>query len=218
MTIRDRLRALPSIQGSFPPHDFDAAPDDPLALFDRWLDEAIDAGLAEPHSLTLSTIDRNGRPDARVMILKNIDADGWHFATMRTSPKGRHIQANPNVALTFYWQKLGRQVRIRGIALDVGAAARDADFRARTFEARARGMVGRQSEVLGSEQELVDSVAEQTKLLGDDPAAVPANWAVYVVRASEIEFWQASERRLHARLRYRSAESSDRWSRERLWP
>lgn len=217
-SMRDKLRALDSLKGPFPAFDVDGAPEDPLALFTTWLDEALDAGIAEAHALTLSTADGDGHADARIMILKDIDHDGWHFATLRTGPKGRQIFANPHVALTFYWQKLGRQVRVRGVALDVGPAARNADFRARTFEARARGMVGRQSEVLGSEQALVESVAEQTRRLTDDPDAVPGNWGVYVVHASEIEFWQADDQRLHKRLRYRQTESRKSWIREQLWP
>lgn len=218
MTMRDRLRALPSLEGSYPGFDPSTAPDDPLALFTQWLDRAIEAGVSEAHALTLSTVDRDGHPDARVVILKDIDQDGWHFATMRTAPKGRQIYTNPHVGLTFYWRELGRQVRIRGVALDVGAAARDADFRARTFEARSRGMAGRQSEVLESEQDLLDSVAEWTQELTKNPEAVPANWGVYVVHASEIEFWQANASRLHTRLRYRRPSDGKGWLRERLWP
>lgn len=217
--MRDSLRALPSLEGPFPAFDIGSAPEDPLALFTEWLDTAIKAGISEAHALTLSTVDKDGRPDARVVILKDIDQDGWHFATMRTAPKGRQIYTNSNVALTFYWQELGRQVRIRGVALDVGAAARNADFRARSFEARSRGMVGRQSEVLESEQELLDSVAERTRRLTENPDEVPANWAVYVVHGSEIEFWQANASRLHTRLRYRrDREGRGGWLRERLWP
>ena len=218
MTMRDRLRALPSLNGSYPAFDTDAAPQDPRELFVEWLEAAIAAGIDEAHAMTLSTVDREGHSDARVLILKDIDKDGWHFATMRTTPKGRQIYANPHVALTFYWPKLGRQVRVRGVALDVGQAARDADFRARTFEARARGMVGRQSEVLVSEKELADSVAEETLRLQEDPSAVPANWGVYVVHPQEVEFWQADHERLHTRLRYRQPEGGSRWIRERLWP
>lgn len=218
MTMRDRLRALPSLNGSYPAFDTTAVPDDPRDLFVKWLDAATEAGIAEAHAMTLSTVDRDGHPDARVLILKDIDKEGWHFATMRTTPKGRQVYSNPHVALTFYWQTLGRQVRVRGVALDVGQAARDADFRARTFEARARGMVGRQSEVLASEQELIDSVAEETQRLKDDPNAVPGNWGVYVVYPQEVEFWQADGERLHVRLRYRQAEGSSRWIKERLWP
>ncbi|WP_196804856.1 pyridoxal 5'-phosphate synthase [Methylopila sp. M107] len=216
--MREDLRGLASLQGPFPTFDPDAAPDAPLPLFLDWLGAALKAGIAEAHAMTLSTVDQDGHPDARVLILKNVDEDGWHFATTRTGPKGRQIFSNPHVAMTFYWQPLGRQVRIRGIGFDVGAAARDEDFRARTFEARARGLIGRQSEVLPDESLLDAGVVEQTARLKDDPRLVPANWGVYAVRASEIEFWQAREDRLHTRLRYRQAGESGRWVRERLWP
>lgn len=217
-TMREKLRALESLTGPFPAFDADAAPGDPLDLFLEWLDGALSAGIAEAHSMTLSTVDADGHPDARILILKNVDRDGWHFATTRIGPKGRQIFSNPHVALTFYWQPLGRQVRIRGIAFDVGAAARNEDFRARSFEARARGLIGRQSEVLEDEQQLHDGVVEQTARLQEDPTMVPTNWGVYAVRPTEIEFWQASADRLHTRLRYQQTSESGRWVRERLWP
>lgn len=112
--MKRQLRALKSLAGPFPPFDPDAAPDEPDALFVVWLQDAIDAGVMEPHAMTLSTVDEEGRPDARVQILRNLDEQGWHFATTMSGPKDRQIAANPSVALTFYWPQLGRQVRIRG--------------------------------------------------------------------------------------------------------
>lgn len=218
MTTRQKLRALPSLQGPFPEFETASAPDAPLALFMDWLQTAIETGIPEAHAMTLSTVDADGHPDARLLILKDVDEDGWHFATTRTGPKGKQIFTNPHVALTFYWQPLGRQVRIRGIAVDVGAAARNEDFRARTFEARARGLIGRQSEVLTDERQLEAGVVEQTAKLQEDPMLIPANWGVYSVHASEVEFWQARSDRLHTRLRYRQASESGRWLSERLWP
>ena len=120
--------------------------------------------------------------------------------------------------MSFYWQPLGRQVRIRGTAIDVGASARNEDFRARSFEARARGLIGHQSDVLTDEGDLDKGVVEQSARLREDPTIVPTNWGVYAVRASEIEFWQAHDDRLHVRLRYRQTGDSGRWVRERLWP
>ncbi|MDB5487643.1 MAG: pdxH, partial [Reyranella sp.] len=124
--LRDKLRALKSLPGPFPAFDPAAAPADPRDLFSSWLEAAIDAGIREPHAMTLSTVDEDGHPDARILILKNLDEAGWHFATTRTSPKGRQIEASPRAALTFYWQPLGRQVRISGAVVDLGTAAGNA--------------------------------------------------------------------------------------------
>lgn len=136
-TTRQRLRDLKALEGPFDPVDFSAVGDSPQALFLDWLDEAIAAGIAEPHAMTLSTVDAEGHPDARMLILKNVDDRGWHFAISAASPKGRQIEANPAVALTFYWQNLGRQVRIRGRAVALDAAECAQDFLARSVDARA---------------------------------------------------------------------------------
>lgn len=214
--MREKLRNLKSLAGPFYPFDPEAVPDDPVDLFTAWLRMAIDAGIQEPHAMTLSTVDAEGRPDARVLILKNIDQDGWHFATAKSSPKGQQLEDNPHVALTFYWQPLGRQIRIRGIASDMGPAARDADFLARSIDSRAAALLAHQSNILVGDDELEREFDQQLKRIANDPQIVAPNWAVYAVRPSEIEFWQGSERRRHMRLRYRR--NGDSWLRERLWP
>lgn len=141
--MKNELRALASLAGPYPPFDAEAAPDDPRDLFSSWLREAIVSGIREPHAMVLSTTDENGAPDARVLILKNLDARGWHFATSGNGPKGSQIAANPYVALTFYWAALGRQVRLRGIAFPAGEPERAADFRARSPAARAAALASR---------------------------------------------------------------------------
>src|SRR5271154_1704701 len=113
-SMRDLLRSLPVF--ALDPADFDpeSVPDDPADLFATWLASAIDAGVSEPHAMTLSTCDSDGRPDARVLILKDVDADGWWFATASHSATGQQLASQPSAALTFYWPALARQVRIRG--------------------------------------------------------------------------------------------------------
>jgi pyridoxamine 5'-phosphate oxidase len=214
--MRDLLRGLKSLPGPYQPFDTSLAPTQPEKLFGEWLGMAIDAGIREPHSMTLSTVDEQGQPDARVLILKNVDEHGWHFAITRGSPKGHQIAHRPQVALTFYWNVLGRQVRIRGTAVDMGPEVNAADYLARPQGSRAAGLLGRQSDVLHSEQELEAGLAVQLKRLADDPKLVAPQWAVYAVRPEVIEFWQGSEERRHTRLRYQRKESE--WTIERLWP
>src|SRR5688500_14564006 len=105
------LRELPSLAGPLPDFNPAAVAATPQDQFIIWLREAIGAGITEPHAMTLATVDSDGRPDARILILKDLDERGWHFATSRQSPKGQHIAAALDVALTFYWPLLGRQVR-----------------------------------------------------------------------------------------------------------
>ncbi|WP_431823550.1 pyridoxine/pyridoxamine 5'-phosphate oxidase [Burkholderia sp. F1] len=214
--MRDMLRGLKSLPGPYQPFDPVQAPAEPVALFAEWLRMAIDAGMREPHAMTLSTVDEDGNPDARVLILKNVDEHGWHFAITRTSPKGRQIAHRPRAALTFYWPLLGRQVRIRGRVHDMGPAAQAADFLARPPGSRAGGLVGRQSEVLAAEHELDDALAAQLARLRDAPDLVAPHWAVYAVEPDTVEFWQGSEERRHTRLRY--VRVTDGWHVERLWP
>ncbi|MBN9080470.1 MAG: pyridoxamine 5'-phosphate oxidase [Rhizobiales bacterium 62-17] len=214
--MRDKLRALKSLAGPYTPFDPSTAPDDPTDLFAQWLQMAIDAGLREPHAMTLSTVDEKGFADARVLILKNVDEHGWHFAITKSSPKGKQIAANPNVALTFYWPTLGRQVCIRGVACDMGAAVRDADFLARPVGSRAGALLERQSDVLDDESELDNGLEQQRQRIAADPQLVSTNWAVYAVKPAEIEFWQGNEERRHVRLNYRR--DGHTWLRERLWP
>lgn len=214
--MRELLRDLKSLAGPFHPFDAASAPAEPEKLFEQWLAFAINSGVQEPHAMTLSTVDSEGRPDARVLILKNVDEHGWHFAISRASPKGQQIASNSQVALTFYWQKLGRQVRIRGVAIEMSDEVRSVDFLARPLGSRAGALLGRQSDVLDSGDSIEEGLAIQLQRLADEPRLVSEKWVVYAVRPAEIEFWQGDVQRKHVRLRYRRR--ADRWCAERLWP
>ena len=217
-TIKSRLRSLKSLQGPFEPNDLSNLPDTPQAGFLDWLDAAIAAGISEPHAMTLSTVDENGHPDARVLILKNVDDRGWHFAVSAGSPKGLQIEAQPAIALTFYWQKLGRQVRIRGraIALDPDSCAQD--FLERSPDARAGALSERQSDVLDDPSMVESAMAGGRRRLAENADLIAPGWRVYAVVAEEVEFWQGSTDRLHRRLRFRRVGNDGAWLRELLWP
>lgn len=213
------LRGLKSLAGPFSLFDIAAAPEQPLPLFKAWLQSAIDADIAEAHAMTLSTVDDQGFPDARVLILKNIDEHGWYFATTRRSPKSKQVESNAQVALTFYWQPLGKQVRIRGKAVAAPAAVCQQDFQERPLGSKAGALLGRQSDVLRSEEDLLDGLAMQRKRLEQDPTLSNPEWVVYRVEAREVEFWQGDTQRNHQRLRYtRSQNDPLVWRKERLWP
>lgn len=129
--FRSHLRALPDFPENLPDFDPAKAPADPVALFKLWLDEALAAGVLQPHACSLATADGNGQPSARMLILKNIDDGGWHFATSRTSRKGRELSGNPSAALNFYWPQQGRQIRVAGPVVELSAEASADDWQAR---------------------------------------------------------------------------------------
>ncbi|MDB5529829.1 MAG: hypothetical protein JWR51_2932 [Devosia sp.] len=200
------LRKLPSLAGPLPDFDPVAIAEVPQDQFVIWLREAIAAGITEPHAMTLGTVDAQGRPDARVLILKDLDERGWHYATSRKSPKGQQIAGTSEVALTFYWPLLGRQVRVRGTAVDLGREAAAADFWARSAEARSGAALERQSQIM-------DADLEQSAA---DPSEVPGGWSVFAVRPDSVEFWQGCTDRQHVRLLYNRIDRG--WKATRLWP
>ncbi|CAK7218579.1 hypothetical protein SEUCBS140593_003594 [Sporothrix eucalyptigena] len=231
--VRTLLRGLPSLKGPYEPVDWAAFPATPQVAFVNWLRDAIAATEAnarpyEPHAMTVSTVDAEGFPDARVLILKNVDARGWHFAAKADSPKGRQLQANPACALTFYWSPLGRQVRIRGKARLLPAEERAADFLARPIASRVSALASPQSEVMSSDEtaakeELVRRTREAQALFDEDPDYVSPGWYLYVLNPTEVEFWQGAEDRQHGRLRYVRIENESgpvppTWKKESLWP
>jgi pyridoxamine 5'-phosphate oxidase len=130
-SFRHMLRALPDFPEVLPDFDPAAAPADPAELFRLWLAEALAAGVPQPNACSLATADEQGRPSSRMLILKDLDADGWQFATSRESRKGQELAANPHAALNFFWQQQGRQVRVAGDVVELSAEASDADWRAR---------------------------------------------------------------------------------------
>lgn len=214
--LRTHLRGLRVFSDDLPAFDPAAAPEQPAELFVAWLRAAIDAGVPGPHAMTLSTVDEAGRPDARVLILKDVQDGRWQFATTRTSRKGTQLEAAPWAALTFHWPELGRQVRLRGRVLDAGPEVAARDFLARPDGSRAESFVGRQSQVLRDEADLDGALEDARARVVADPTLVPPGWVVYDLVPDEIEFWQGEASRRHVRLRY--ALRQQRWTRERLWP
>lgn len=210
--LREVLRSLPVLDGDLPAFDPTTAPDRPWTLFTDWLRHAIAVGVPEPHATTLSTVDEDGFPDARVLILKDLDEHGWYVAASADSPKGVQLTANPRAALSWYWPLLARQVRVRGSVVDTGPEAAARDFRARSLDARAEVLLGRQSRVRTGEPD--DSGVAQARLSADPELVAPA-WRAYRLQPREVEFWQGAASRRHIRLRYRHSDAG--WVREELW-
>ncbi|MET3698869.1 pyridoxamine 5'-phosphate oxidase [Bacillus oleivorans] len=214
--IKELLRNIKTLAGPLPEFEIHHAPQKPHPLFIKWIKEALDAEVSEPHAMTLSTVDSNGYPDARVLILKNIDEKGWYFATSSDSRKGQQLMNNPEVALTFYWPKLGRQIRIRGTAIHTGENASSKDFLERGKIARAIAMTCKQSEVLPDPAEIEAEIQKQLEQMNEEPNLAYNRWTLYCVEAKEVEFWQGNSDRKHIRLQYRLEDIN--WSQEQLWP
>jgi pyridoxamine 5'-phosphate oxidase len=216
MTLRQTLRSLPVFDRSLPGFDPADAPAEPEALFADWLREAVGAGVVEPHAMTISTVDADGYPDSRVLLLKDVDADGWQLAGSAHSAKGRELAAAPKAALCFYWREQARQVRVRGDVEVAPRAVAEQDFLARSPAGRAASLIGEQSAVLPGLRDLDERMSASRRLVEEQPELVPEHHTVYRVRPFAVEFWQGDHDRLHVRLRYRRNDGG--WARELLWP
>jgi pyridoxamine 5'-phosphate oxidase len=212
------LRGIPSLKGPFRPLDLTSLPLTPHDAFHDWLQDAIDNDIKEAHAMTLSTVDEHGCPDARVLILKNVDHRGWHFAIKADSPKGRQIINNPAVALTFYWPQLGRQIRIRGAAEELPASECAADFLERPVGSKVTALASKQSEVLINMNSLERNLQEAKEKIEAQPEYVAPAWKVFAVAPRTVEFWQGATDRMHQRLRYSIDEEDGLWSRDVLYP
>ncbi|MFJ9505372.1 pyridoxal 5'-phosphate synthase [Streptomyces anulatus] len=215
--FRDLLHAQRVWDTELPPFDPASAPAAPVPLFHAWFAEAVAAGQAEPHTMSLATADAEGLPDVRTLMLHDADERGWHFATHATSAKGRQLAARPYAALGFYWPARGRQVRVRGPVVRCTPAESHADLHARSTGALAAALTGAQSEVVGSAAELHRAADAAWDRARAEPDAEAPTWTRYVVEPAEVEFFQGDARRRHIRLRYRLQEDGD-WTRELLWP
>lgn len=211
--VRDLLRRLPVFPEQMRPFNPGTAPASPLDLFIEWLGAAIEDGVPAPHAVTLSTTDDDGRPDARMVILRDLDETGFSFATSSESPKGRQLSGTSHAALTFFWQAAGRQIRVSGPVTPGTAEENDADFRRRHPAARALVLAGRQSEII-LKGESVGAAVEQ-ELAGIEGKG-SSTWTVYTVAPERLEFWQADAERRHTRLRY--VRDGEGWRRDVLWP
>lgn len=216
--IKTLLRSIPSLKGPFRPLDLSSLPHTPHEAFHDWLQDAIDNEIREAHAMTLSTVDEYGCPDARVLILKNVDHRGWHFAIKADSPKGRQIINNPAVALTFYWPQLGRQIRIRGVAKELPAAECAADFLERPAGSKVTALASKQSEVLVDMDALERNLQEAKEKIEAQPEYVAPAWKVFAVAPRTVEFWQGATDRMHQRLRYSIDEEDGLWSWDVLYP
>ncbi|KAJ5109440.1 pyridoxamine 5'-phosphate oxidase [Penicillium angulare] len=216
--FKTELRNTKVLQGPFPETNFDEFPETPHDAFISWFHEAAAAGVKEPHAMTLSTVDEEGYPDARVLILKNVDSRGWHFAVKADSPKGKHITKNGHAALTFYWPQLARQIRLKGKAIALPDEESALDYQARPLASRVSAVASKQSDILVDREELTRRYAETEALMSTNPFVGVDKWRVFAVAPQTAEFWQGDSSRLHQRLQYVLDENTNGWKKHLLWP
>ena len=189
---------------------------EPFAQFSAWFDQAVAGNVHEPNAMTVATVDPDGRPSARIVLLKGYDARGFVFYTNYESRKGRALEANPAAALVFFWQPLERQVRVEGDVARVAPEVSDAYFASRPLGARVGAWASAQSAEVPDRAYLEARRAQLEAELGTDPPR-PPHWGGYQLRPQVVEFWQGRPDRLHDRLRYARG-VGDTWRRGRLSP
>ncbi|MFI4860880.1 MAG: pyridoxamine 5'-phosphate oxidase [Phycisphaerales bacterium JB063] len=192
--------------------------DDPVAQFHAWFADARDADIKEPNAMTLATVDHAGRPDARIVLLKDADARGFTFYTNYDSAKARQMASRADVSLVFYWDVLFRQVRIRGTVSKVGRDESLAYWATRPRGSRLGAIASQQSSALADRAALETAYADTAeRYAGTDDIPLPDGWGGYRVAHDSIEFWQGQPSRLHDRLVYAKRDDGG-WTIKRLAP
>ncbi len=190
--------------------------ENPFALFAEWLEDAGKKELNDPNAMTVSTVDADGMPDSRMVLLKDLDPRGFVFYTNTHSAKGRELAANPKAAILFHWKSLRRQVRIRGLVESVTDAEADAYFASRARHSQIGAWASEQSQPLPDRLALEKRVAEMGLKFGLGKVPRPPHWSGYRIVPVTIEFWRDRPFRLHERLVFDRV--ADGWTTKRLFP
>jgi pyridoxamine 5'-phosphate oxidase len=189
---------------------------DPITQFQIWLNDAFTAKLPLAEAMTLATATLDGKPSARMVLLKQVDHDGFVFYTNYNSAKARQLDANPHAALVFYWAQLDRQVRVEGTVSKTSAAESQAYFSTRPRESQIGAWASEQSEAIASRAVLEERAIEVEKKYGDREIDRPEHWGGYRLKPERIEFWKSRIGRLHDRILYQR--DGDSWAITRLAP
>ncbi len=222
MTRSDLIPPTPSAgdYAASPPPDDSAffASHDPFALFAEWLTAARAKEPNDPNAMTLATVDAEGMPDARMVLLKDVDADGFVFYTNLESAKGRQLAATPRAALVFHWKSLRRQVRVRGAVAPVSAEEADAYFASRARDSQIGAWASAQSRPLEGRFALEKAAASLAVRFGLGAIPRPPFWSGFRLEPVAIEFWRDRPFRLHDRLVFSRPEPDSAWTSSRLYP
>jgi pyridoxamine 5'-phosphate oxidase len=189
---------------------------DPLEQFKQWLAEAMKEKLPEPYAMTLATVDAQGQPSARIVLLRQVTSSGFQFFSNYLSRKGEELTQNAHAALLFYWAEMERQVRVEGAVTRTSPEVSDSYFAQRPRLSQISAVASSQSEVISDRAILEKEMARLEKDLADKPVPRPPHWGGYELKPHVLEFWQGRPSRLHDRLRYRLHQG--KWVVERLSP
>jgi pyridoxamine 5'-phosphate oxidase len=198
--------------------DTDRAPLDPFALFEEWFAEARASEPNDPHTMALASVDEDGLPDVRMVLMNARDSRGFVFFTNFGSAKGRQLLAQPRAAMVMHWKSLRRQVRARGAVEVVAPEEADAYFLTRSRGSQIASSASEQSRPLASRAELDARVAGLTERLGPGPVPRPEHWSGFRIVPVAIEFWRDGRFRLHDRVRFTRQAPGAAWTRQRLYP
>ena len=190
---------------------------DPFLQFDQWWDDAIKSEIDEVNAMTLATATTDGIPSGRIVLLKGYDKNGFVFFTNYQSHKGKELQQNPYACLIFFWAALERQVRICGTVAKASAAESDAYFTSRPAGSRIGAWASPQSNVIAKREVIEDRLKELKQQFSDGNIPRPPHWGGYLVKPTQIEFWQGRPSRLHDRIQY-TLQTAGNWIIERLAP
>lgn len=188
----------------------------PIWQFQRWFAQALQAELPEPNAMTLATVNAEGKPSARIVLLKGFDQNGFVFYTNYLSRKGQELEATPWAALVFWWAELERQVRLEGPVAKVSDRETDEYFESRPRGSQLGAWVSEQSQVIGDRTVLEHRLQDLEQQYQNQPIPRPPHWGGYRLQPTQIEFWQGRPNRLHDRLCYRQVHGE--WTLERLAP
>lgn len=188
----------------------------PFLQFEKWMKEAVDAEIIEPHAMTLSTVSTTLKPSARIVLLRDFGISGFTFYTNYASKKGQDIASHPDAALTFFWPQIERQVRIEGVLEKVSTSVSDAYFNSRPRESKIGAWVSDQSKSIQSKKMIEEKFNELSSRYAGKEIPRPEYWGGYRLKPSVFEFWQGRPNRLHDRIQFSLSEEN--WLIQRLSP
>ena len=189
----------------------------PYVQFDKWWQQAVESKIDEVNAMTVATVNAEGKPSARIVLLKGYDSNGFIFFTNYLSQKAADIESNNHVALVIFWKELERQIRIEGMVEKISAKESDIYFLSRPKESQIGAWASPQSSAISSREVLEKSVAEYNDKFSKEAITRPQHWGGYIVRPEQFEFWQGRESRLHDRLQYKQ-QAEGKWEMVRLAP
>jgi pyridoxamine 5'-phosphate oxidase len=199
--------------------DSDTAPIDPCSLFEEWFTAAQESEPNDPHAMALASVDADGMPDVRMVLLNQRDARGFCFFTNFESDKGRELLAHPKAAFVMHWKTLRRQIRVRGPVEVVADKEADAYFATRARVSQIGAHASKQSRPLANRYTLLERVETLKKSFGEDePVNRPTYWSGFRIIPQAMEFWKDGANRLHDRVRFTRTLPDGAWTRQRLYP